>query len=106
MRDAIEKRLREGLDASYVEVIDESHLHAGHAGARDGGQHFRATIVSEKDACDICNADITMPGAHTAACMSCTSRVSAQDATTLLSGAPPCWKLIASWASVALPSSS
>ncbi|HIF93767.1 MAG: BolA family protein [Myxococcales bacterium] len=47
MRDAIEARLRERLHASHVEVIDESHLHAGHAGARDGGQHFRATIVSE-----------------------------------------------------------
>lgn len=48
MRDAIEKRLREGLDATHVEVIDESHLHAGHAGAKDGGQHFRAVIVSER----------------------------------------------------------
>jgi BolA protein len=48
VRDALEARLREGLDATHVEVIDESHLHAGHAGARDGGQHFRAVIVSEK----------------------------------------------------------
>ena len=48
MRDALEARLREALDATHVEVIDESHLHAGHAGARDGGQHFRAVIVSEK----------------------------------------------------------
>jgi BolA protein len=29
-------------------VVDESHLHAGHAGARDGGEsHFRVEIVSE-----------------------------------------------------------
>ena len=48
MREEIEARLRERLNASYVEVIDESHLHAGHVGARDGGQHFRATIVSEE----------------------------------------------------------
>lgn len=48
MRDELEARLREALDASHVEVVDESHLHAGHAGAKDGGGHFRAVIVSER----------------------------------------------------------
>ncbi len=48
MRDALEAKLRKSLDATHVEVIDESHLHAGHVGARDGGRHFRAVIVSEK----------------------------------------------------------
>ena len=48
MRDRIEARLREALEATHVEVIDESHLHVGHAGARDGGGHFRALIVSPK----------------------------------------------------------
>ena len=48
MRDVLEAKLREALDPTHLEVIDESHLHAGHAGARDGGQHFRAVIVSEK----------------------------------------------------------
>ena len=48
MREALESKLRDSLDATHVEVIDESHLHAGHAGARDGGRHFRAVIVSEK----------------------------------------------------------
>ena len=48
MRDALEEKIRDSLDASHVEVIDESHLHAGHAGAQDGGRHFRAIIVSEK----------------------------------------------------------
>jgi BolA protein len=47
-RARIEARLRESLDAVHVEVIDESHLHAGHAGARGGAGHFRATIVSER----------------------------------------------------------
>ena len=42
----IEAKLREGLEAAFVEVIDESHLHAGHVGARGGGGPFRATIVS------------------------------------------------------------
>jgi len=44
----IEARLRERLEAVRVEVIDESHLHAGHAGARSGGGHFRATVVSPR----------------------------------------------------------
>lgn len=48
MRDVIEARLRESLIATHVEVVDESHLHAGHAGAKSGGGHFRAVIVSEK----------------------------------------------------------
>ncbi|MAG30102.1 MAG: BolA family transcriptional regulator [Deltaproteobacteria bacterium] len=48
LRDALETRLRERLEATHVEVVDESHLHAGHAGARDGGGHFRAVIVSRE----------------------------------------------------------
>ncbi len=45
-RALIEAKLRDGLDAVHVEVADESHLHAGHAGAASGGGHFRAVIVS------------------------------------------------------------
>ncbi|MDX8384933.1 MAG: BolA family protein [Gallionella sp.] len=29
-----------------VDIIDDSHLHAGHVGARDGGGHYRLNIVS------------------------------------------------------------
>ena len=47
-RRRIERALREGLGALHVEVVDESHLHAGHAGAASGGGHFRATIVSPR----------------------------------------------------------
>jgi BolA protein len=47
-RSHIEARLRAALAADPVEVIDESHRHAGHAGAASGGGHFRATIVSER----------------------------------------------------------
>ncbi len=47
-REHIERKLSEALEARHVEVVDESHLHAGHAGARSGGGHFRATIVSER----------------------------------------------------------
>lgn len=41
--------LRERLAALHpvrLEIEDESHLHAGHAGARDGG-HYRVTIVAD-----------------------------------------------------------
>lgn len=47
-RARIEARLRESLEATYVLVVDESHQHAGHAGAREGGGHFRAVIVSQR----------------------------------------------------------
>ena len=47
-RERIEAKLRERLAAVHVEVVDESHLHAGHAGARSGGGHFRALIVSPR----------------------------------------------------------
>ena len=44
----IEETLRRELDADPVVVVDESHLHAGHAGARGGAGHFRAVIVSTR----------------------------------------------------------
>jgi BolA protein len=47
-RQRIEQKLRDGLAAAFVEVEDESHLHAGHEGAKSGGGHFRATIVSSR----------------------------------------------------------
>lgn len=47
-RAHIEARLREQLAATHVEISDESHLHAGHAGAASGGGHFRALIVSPR----------------------------------------------------------
>lgn len=42
----IEKRLQEALNPSFIEVIDESHLHIGHEGAKTGASHFALTIVS------------------------------------------------------------
>ncbi|MDH4133399.1 MAG: BolA family transcriptional regulator [Gammaproteobacteria bacterium] len=43
----IEERLRAGLSPLQLEILDESALHAGHAGAREsGGGHFEVTIVS------------------------------------------------------------
>jgi BolA family transcriptional regulator, general stress-responsive regulator len=45
--EAIRERLLDALEPELLEIEDESHLHAGHAGARDGRGHFRVTIVSE-----------------------------------------------------------
>ena len=44
----IVERLRAGLDAQRVEIVDDSALHAGHAGARGGGGHFRVVVVSQR----------------------------------------------------------
>ncbi len=42
----VEAVLRERLGATHVEVVDESHLHRGHVGARGGGKHLRVAVVS------------------------------------------------------------
>lgn len=44
----IEQQLRERLSPTHLEVIDESALHAGHAGAnaQGFGSHFRVRIAS------------------------------------------------------------
>jgi BolA protein len=34
------------LQPVLIEIVDDSHLHAGHAGARDGGGHYQLRIVS------------------------------------------------------------
>jgi BolA family transcriptional regulator, general stress-responsive regulator len=45
------RSLRERLESRFaptqLTVEDESHLHAGHAGAAGGQSHFRIRIVSE-----------------------------------------------------------
>ncbi|MEA2783482.1 MAG: BolA family transcriptional regulator, ral stress-responsive regulator [Rhodospirillaceae bacterium] len=47
IKAAIEEKLRDGLKPERLSIIDESHLHAGHAGSRPGGEsHFRVEIVS------------------------------------------------------------
>jgi len=40
-------RLTAALAPSRLEIVDDSHRHAGHAGARPGGEsHFHVTIVA------------------------------------------------------------
>ncbi|MDX5445019.1 MAG: BolA family transcriptional regulator [Zoogloeaceae bacterium] len=44
--DLIRERL-ETLAPLALDIEDESHLHAGHAGARSGGGHYRVRMVSD-----------------------------------------------------------
>ena len=41
-----ETDLRNAFDIKQLVIEDESHLHAGHAGAASGGGHFKLTIVA------------------------------------------------------------
>ena len=43
----IKHRLAEAFEPETLGVEDESHLHEGHAGARDGRGHFRVLIISQ-----------------------------------------------------------
>jgi len=46
--DRIRARLTEAFAPVALEVVDESHLHKGHAGHRPGGEtHFRVKIAAE-----------------------------------------------------------
>jgi BolA protein len=46
--ELIRARLKTALDAVYVQVEDDSALHAGHLGAEGGGGHFRVVVVSPR----------------------------------------------------------
>ena len=43
--EIINKIMKEKLRATYVKVVDESYLHAGHKAAGGGG-HYNLTVVS------------------------------------------------------------
>ena len=45
--EAIEAALRAALQPTAIEVRDDSHLHAGHAGAREG-RHYSLRITSAR----------------------------------------------------------
>jgi BolA protein len=45
--DMIRAKLSAGLNPTRLDIVDESHRHAGHAGAREEGEsHFQVAIVS------------------------------------------------------------
>ena len=45
--EQIQARLQAALAPQRLEVLDDSHLHAGHAGAREG-RHFTVRITSPR----------------------------------------------------------
>lgn len=46
--ETIERKLRDAFSPRHLDIEDQSHLHAGHAGAREGGQsHFMVEIVAD-----------------------------------------------------------
>jgi len=44
----IKKVLEEKFSPLEIEVLDESHKHVGHLGARSGKGHFKLTIISKR----------------------------------------------------------
>tara|TARA_B100000959_G_scaffold100205_1_gene105954 strand:- start:662 stop:994 length:333 start_codon:yes stop_codon:yes gene_type:complete len=46
--ESIRQKIANELSPSQLDIVDESRLHAGHAGSRPGGDsHFRVYIVAE-----------------------------------------------------------
>ena len=46
--DEIRARLDAAFPGASIEVVDDSHLHAGHAGAAGGAGHFTVRLVSAR----------------------------------------------------------
>lgn len=47
MEDTIREKLEKHLNPSVLEIVNQSHLHAGHAGDNGTGEsHFRIKVVS------------------------------------------------------------
>ncbi|MBB4131650.1 MULTISPECIES: BolA family protein [unclassified Xanthomonas] len=44
--ERIRTALQSALAPTELDVVDDSHRHAGHAGARDGRGHFNVRVVS------------------------------------------------------------
>lgn len=44
--ETMEALLNAAFACESLEIIDDSHKHAGHAGAKSGGGHFDLTIVA------------------------------------------------------------
>jgi BolA family transcriptional regulator, general stress-responsive regulator len=45
--DTLHRKLTDALQPTRLAIVDDSHKHAGHAGARPGGEsHFSVEIVS------------------------------------------------------------
>jgi BolA protein len=46
--ERIRNLLETELTPDLLEIVDESHLHAGHAGAKSGMGHFRVKIIAKR----------------------------------------------------------
>ena len=46
--EIIKSIITEKLNPTHLEVINESHLHEGHPGAKSGGGHFKLIISSPR----------------------------------------------------------
>jgi BolA family transcriptional regulator, general stress-responsive regulator len=46
--ERLRERLQAELNPTVLEITDDSHLHAGHAGAASGGSHYSVKIVSDQ----------------------------------------------------------
>ena len=44
----IQKHLESELSPDSLEIVDESHLHVGHTGSRDGKGHFKVVISANQ----------------------------------------------------------
>lgn len=46
--EEMRKRLQQALNVRQLSISDDSHLHAGHAGAKTGKGHFTVTITADE----------------------------------------------------------
>lgn len=46
--ELIQKRLETELSPDSLKIVDESHLHVGHAGSREGKGHFKIVISTHQ----------------------------------------------------------
>ncbi|WP_306259144.1 BolA family transcriptional regulator [Pararhizobium sp. IMCC21322] len=61
VKTKIEEKLTQHFQPTALQVVDESHLHAGHSGWKEGGEtHFRVEITAPSF------ADMSRVGRHRA----------------------------------------
>ncbi len=44
----LQERFEQAFPQSLIAIEDESHLHAGHAGAQGGAGHYKVAITSDR----------------------------------------------------------
>jgi len=45
---AIREKLQSAFTPDHLKIVDESHFHAGHEGAKEGKGHFNVSMVSDQ----------------------------------------------------------